>query len=233
MYILSSDAFEPDAVLPYLIESLASGTDNQEMQRVMLHLLIVCLWKLDEQDNFERFDEMNRVLELLETEFEERTEQTEQTGDVTLITDIVYTIGLLHLRLGRPDKAHPYFIQGLRFSEYDVTLRFTLLERFIECQSDLKQQTDLEQLDHITNVMVLVTGVHFLNEIIGSAWFTGLAGYLQIKTLELFKECMTDLEPGRIASLLERLVEWAGTDAQRVDIVTKIFTVFRQGPFVE
>lgn len=225
---LSSDTFQPDAVLPYLIESLASGTDNQEMQRVMLHLLIVCLWKLDEQENFKQFDEMNTVLVLLETELEERTEQTEQMDDVALIIDIVYTIGLLHLRLERPDKAHPYFIQGLRLSEYDESLRSLLLERFIECQSGLKQQTDLEQLDHIKKVVVLVTGVHFLNEIIRSAWFTGLNEYLKIKTLELFSECMTDLEPRRIVSLLERLAEWAGSDAQRIEIFTEIFTFFRQ-----
>ena len=227
-YILVVDTSEPDAAaaLPYLTESLAAATDDEERQYKILEFVAVCLLLLAEHTDPEQLDEIKRALVLLEM----RVERVRQADEASFI---IYAIGSMHLRLDRLDKALPYFILGLRFSGDDERLQYSLLECFIECLSNLKRQTDLEQLDHIKNILVLLTGVDFLKELIGSSEFTKLDEYLQIKTLELLNECLTDLEPGKIVSLIEQLIEWAGEDEQRVGIVELIISIVYEEPFFE
>ena len=219
-YILVVDAPEPDAAaaLPYLTESLAAATDDEERQYKILEFVALCLLSLEEPTDPEHLNEIKQALVLLEMGVERAIQADEASF-------ILYAIGFMNLRLERLDKSLAYFILGLKFSGDGERFQYPLLECFIECLSNLKRQTDLEDLDHIKNILALLTGVDFLKELIASSEFMKFDEYLQMNTLELLKECLTDLEPAKIVSLIERLIEWAGEDEQRVGIVKQIISV--------
>ena len=300
---------DPATAFPYLTKSLAVVPDDEDWEVAIARVLARCLSDLDGRAGHKELAEIKCAVGLLEN----RLERATQTRELTRIARRAYTIGLMHLRLGRSDKALRYFIQGLRFFQLDKFHPYSLWRCFIECLSDLKQQGVLEESNEINSAVlgvekhlegtqtentyliaaaVFARGLRFfqpdeirqyslwecfieclsdweqeefdkmdssvllleelldeisfiaatifaigrtllwlersdeaavfLKEAIQRSGTTRLDAYIETRILQLFCECLINLEPERTVSLLEQLIEWAGADEERVDIVQRI-----------